>query len=138
VTGVITQFLMDKEVGHRGIDDMRIVETMQERKALMADLSKGFIALPGGFGTLDELFEVLTWLQLGYHGNPVGLLNVSGFYDDLVRFLDRARDDRLLRGVNRDSVLVDTTLAGLLAKMAAFEAPDADKWLDRAAVEYRV
>ncbi|MBL8514719.1 MAG: TIGR00730 family Rossman fold protein [Betaproteobacteria bacterium] len=138
VTGVITRLLMEKEVGHPGVKDMHIVETMHERKALMTRLSQGFIALPGGYGTLDELFDTLTLLQLGVHHHPVGLLNVSGFFDSLVAFLDRARDDRVLRDVNRDSLFVESDLETLIGKMRRFEAPDANKWLDRAAVELRV
>ena len=93
VIGVIPTLLMEKEVGHKGITAMHVVANMHERKALMTELSDGFIALPGGYGTLDELFEALTWLQLGYHRKPVGLLNVDGFFDHLVRFIDHSRDE---------------------------------------------
>lgn len=137
VTGVIPRLLMEKEVGHPGVTDMRVVETMHERKALMTQLSDGFIAIPGGYGTLDELFEALTWQQLSYHRLPVAVLNVSGYYDHLLKFLDHARDQRLLRDMHRDSLLVDTALKPLLDRMRRFTPPDNDKWLDRAAVEMK-
>jgi len=132
VIGVIPQLLMEKEVGHRGISKMHVVNTMHERKALMTELSDGFIALPGGYGTLDELFESLTWQQLGYHIKPVGLLNVSGFYDGLVKFLDHARDDQLLREIHRDALKVDIDLLALIEKMRRAEMPDTAKWLSLA------
>ena len=135
VIGVIPRKLMEKEVGHAGLTQMHVVETMHERKALMTQLCDGFIALPGGFGTLDELFEALTWQQLAYHLLPVGVLNVSGFFDHLVQFLDHARDQRLLRDAHRDSLIVDTSMAPLLKRMESFVPPDNEKWLDRASKE---
>jgi hypothetical protein len=132
VIGVIPQLLMEKEVGHNGITEMHVVANMHERKALMTELSGGFIALPGGYGTLDELFEALTWLQLGYHRKPVGLLNVDGFFDHLVSFLDHSRDERFLRDLHRASLCVDADLRQLIAKLEAAEVPDAGKWLDQA------
>ncbi|MCA2998840.1 MAG: TIGR00730 family Rossman fold protein [Burkholderiales bacterium] len=132
VVGVIPRMLMEKEVGHPGVTQMHVVETMHERKALMTELSDGFIALPGGYGTLDELFESLTWQQLGYHTKPIGLLNVNGFFDGLIAFLDHARDERFLRGLHRDSLQIDTDLAALIDKLRRAEAPDTGKWLDRA------
>lgn len=135
VVGVIPRKLMEKEVGHAGLTQMHVVETMHERKALMTQLSDGFIALPGGFGTLDELFEALTWQQLAYHFLPVGVLNVSGFFNHLVQFLDHARDQRLLREAHRDTLLVDTDLNALIARMRGFVPPNNEKWLDRAAKE---
>jgi uncharacterized protein (TIGR00730 family) len=136
VIGVIPKLLMEKEVGHKGVSKMHIVENMHERKALMTDLADGFIALPGGYGTLDELFEALTWLQLGYHGKPVGLLNVAGFFDGLITFLDHARDERFLRDLHRDALCVDENLALLIGKMQQVEAPDTAKWLDQHAKEF--
>ena len=135
VVGIIPKKLMEKEVGHTGLTQMHVVDTMHERKALMTQLSDAFIALPGGYGTLDELFEALTWQQLAYHLLPVGVLNVSGFFDHLVQFLDHARDQRLLRDAHRDSLLVDTDLAQLIARMQSFVPPNNEKWLDRAAAE---
>lgn len=132
VIGVIPQLLMDKEVGHTGITEMHVVANMHQRKALMTELSDGFIALPGGYGTLDELFEALTWLQLGYHQKPVGLLNVDGFFNHLVSFVDHSRDERFLRELHRDALCVDTDLAQLIKKLKSAEAPDTGKWLDSA------
>ncbi len=131
VIGVIPRLLMEKEVGHKNLTKMHVVENMHERKALMTSLSDGFIALPGGYGTLDELFEALTWLQLGYHGKPVGLLNVAGFFDHLVTFLGHARDEQFLRGLHHDALSVDANLNQLIHKMQDAEAPDTAKWLDR-------
>ncbi len=135
VVGVIPRKLMEKEVGHAGLTQMHVVETMHERKALMTELCDGFIALPGGYGTLDELFEALTWQQLAYHLLPVGVLNVSGFFDHLVQFLDHARNQRLLRDAHRDSLIVDTDLTALIARMRVFVPPNNEKWLDRASKE---
>jgi len=131
VEGVIPTFLDEKEVGHKSLTRIHVVDTMHTRKALMADLSEGFIALPGGFGTLDELAEILTWAQLGLHTHPIGLLNVDGYFDHLVAFLDNCVATGFLRQENRDILMVDTTLPGLLEKMAAYTAPDVEKWLDK-------
>ena len=133
--GVIPRKLMEKEVGHTGLTQMHVVETMHERKALMTQLSDAFIALPGGYGTLDELFEALTWQQLSYHLLPVGVLNVSGFFDHLIQFLDHAREQRLLRDAHRDSLIVDTDLTRLIGRMQKFVPPNNEKWLDSAAKE---
>ncbi|HWZ01955.1 MAG TPA: TIGR00730 family Rossman fold protein [Mucilaginibacter sp.] len=103
--GVIPQFLMDKEVGHPGLTELHIVENMHQRKQLMNDLSEGIIMLPGGFGTLEEFFEVLTWLQLGLHSHPVGILNVNGFYDLLLQQMDVMVEQRFLKPANRELVL---------------------------------
>ena len=135
VVGVIPKKLMEKEVGHTGLTQMHVVNTMHERKALMTDLCDGFIALPGGYGTLDELFEALTWQQLAYHSLPVGVFNVAGFFDHLVMFLDHAKDERLLRDAHRDSLIVDFDLTKLIARMQSFVPPKNEKWLDRAAKE---
>jgi hypothetical protein len=129
--GVIPRLLLEKEVGHRGLTALHVVETMHERKALMTELADGFIALPGGYGTLDELFEALTWQQLGYHRKPVGLLNVSGFFDHLLAFMDHARDGGFLRPMHHDALCLDRDLPALLEKLRAAEPPDTAKWLDR-------
>ena len=135
VVGVIPRKLLEKEVGHTGLTQMHVVETMHERKALMTQLCDGFIAMPGGYGTLDELFEALTWQQLAYHLLPVGVLNVSGFFDHLVQFLDHVRDERLLRAAHRESLIVDTDLQELMSRMQNFVPPDNEKWLDRVSKE---
>lgn len=137
VIGVIPQALMDKELGHTGVTHLHVVGSMHERKQLMVDLSDAFIALPGGYGTLDELFETLTWLQLGFHGKPVGLFNVGGFFEGLLGFLDRVCDDGFLLGGHRDCLLVDTCAESLLARLQAFRAPDLGKWIERLTGEAR-
>ncbi|OGX82492.1 TIGR00730 family Rossman fold protein [Hymenobacter coccineus] len=130
VVGVIPGFLDDKELAHKGCTELHVVETMHERKLLMADRADAFIAMPGGYGTLEELFEVLTWGQLGLHQKPVGLLNVAGYYDHLLLALDRMRDDQLLRTENRAQLLQDASPAGLLAQLAAYRPPQVEKWLN--------
>lgn len=132
VIGVIPKLLMDKEVGHTGLSKLHVVANMHDRKALMTRLADGFVALPGGYGTLDELFEALTWLQLNYHRKPVGILNINGFFDHLIAFLDHARDQRFLRDLHRESLSVDADLERLIEKMRHAEAPDTGKWLDEA------
>lgn len=128
VTGVIPQFLMDKEVGHAGLTEMIVTENMHQRKQKMADLSDGFIILPGGFGTMEEFFEVLTWLQLGLHFKPIGVLNVGGFYDPLFLQLDVMVKNRFLKQNNRDLVFNETDAKVLLDKMQSFTATPDDVW----------
>jgi uncharacterized protein (TIGR00730 family) len=118
VVGVIPQFLVDKEVAHRGLAQLHIVESMHERKALMAEMSDHFVALPGGFGTLDELCEMLTWGQLQLHSGYVGLLNIEGYYDSLIDFFDRTAADGFLRSGSRERVLVGATAAEMLDILA--------------------
>ena len=131
VVGVIPDFLGKKEVGHRGLTERIVVDTMHQRKQRMVDLSDAFIALPGGFGTLDELAEILSWAQLGLHRHPIGLLNVEGYFDHLITFLDHSVDQGFLRPENRAILQVDADLALLLAQLGAYQAPDVDKWLRR-------
>jgi len=138
VIGVIPQLLMEKEVGHAGLTELHVVADMHQRKALMTELADGFIALPGGYGTLDELFEALTWLQLNYHHKPVGLLNVAGFFDHLIAFVDHARDEKFLREMHRDALNVDADLDCLIEKLRTSEVPDTGKWLHLAAKVDRV
>src|SRR5277367_6408587 len=123
VIGVIPESLMAKEVGHAGLTDLRIVKSMHERKALMADLSDGFIAMPGGFGTFEEFCEVVTWSQLGIHAKPCGLLNVEGYYDPLLALFDHAVSEGFLRQQNRELVLADPSPERLLDKMLQFRIP---------------
>ena len=126
--GIIPQFLMDKEVGHTGLTDLIITENMHQRKQKMADLSEGVITLPGGFGTLEEFFEVLTWLQLGLHNNPIGLLNVGGFYDPLLQQMDVMVEHRFLKPVNRQLVLSHSEPGQLVEIMSSFSAKPDDVW----------
>jgi len=128
VIGVIPQKLVDKEVAHRGVTELLVVETMHERKALMNDLSDAFLALPGGFGTLDEFFEVLTWAQLGFHGKPCALLNVAGYYDGMLAMLDHAVTERFLRPAHRELVIADTDPLRLLQRLSAFVPAPKGKW----------
>jgi len=131
VIGVIPESLMAKEVGHQGLTKLRIVGSMHERKALMADLSDGFIALPGGYGTFEEFCEVVTWSQLGLHAKPCGVLNVEGYYDPLLELFDRAVIEQFLRVENRKLVLEDANPKQLLQKMAEFVPAPADKWIGK-------
>jgi len=128
VIGVIPTALMDKELGHTGVTKLHVVASMHERKQLMADLSDGFIALPGGIGTLEELFETFTWLQLGFHRKPVALLDVGGFYDHLLTFLRHATAEQFIRDEHLASLLVGTDAAALLGRMRGFRAEPVGKW----------
>jgi uncharacterized protein (TIGR00730 family) len=129
VIGVIPESLIAREVGHQPLTELRIVQSMHERKAIMSDLSDGFIAMPGGFGTLEEFCEVVTWSQLGIQSKPCGLLNVGGYYDPLLELFDRAVGEGFLREENRHLVLEDRDPERLLAKMANFMPIPADKWI---------
>ncbi len=128
VTGVIPQFLLDKEVEHKGVTKLFVTENMHQRKQKMADLADGFIILPGGFGTLEEFFEVLTWLQLGLHGKAIGVLNVDGFYDHLFAQMDLMVDRKFLKQANRDMVLSDSQPLPLVEKMISFKAVPEEVW----------
>lgn len=124
VTGVIPRHLVDREIGHRGLDDLRVVDSMHERKAQMAELADGFVALPGGWGTLEELIEVLTWAQLGLHRKPVGLVNVTGYFDPLLAFRDAAVAAGFVRPEQRDLLLVENDAEALLDRFAAYVPPE--------------
>ena len=126
--GVIPEFLMNKEVGHEGLTELIITENMHQRKQKMADLSEGVITLPGGYGTLEELFEVLTWLQLGLHHKPIGLLNVGGFYDPLLQQLDVMVAQKFLKPINRELVLSEDKAAALLQRMEQFDVQPDEVW----------
>ncbi len=128
VVGVITEKLLSREVGHDRLSTRYVVSSMHSRKTMMAQLAEGFIALPGGWGTLEEIFEVTTWSQLNYHLKPVGLLNIDGYYDKLVEFIAHASAEGFIRPGHRELMQVDTTLEGLLEKMAAVEIPDFHSW----------
>lgn len=130
VTGIIPGFLEQKEIAHHEIADLRVVGSMHERKTLMAELSDGFIALPGGIGTFEELFEIWTWSQLGQHRKPCGLLNVAGFYDRLVAFLDGVVAEGFLKEDHRRTLLTDTDADRLLDAFASYEPPAGGKWLE--------
>jgi uncharacterized protein (TIGR00730 family) len=132
VVGVITEGLQLREVGHRGLPDLRVVPSMHERKALMAMMSDAFVALPGGAGTLDEFFEAWTWTQLGIHRKPVGVLNTDGFFNPLLTFIDHAVAERFIRAEYRDLIVVASQPDELLDGLDAVALPTTDKWIDRA------
>jgi hypothetical protein len=127
VIGVIPRDLVQREVAHTGLSDLRVVDSMHERKALMAELADGFIALPGGIGTLEELLEVLTWAQLGLHRKPCGLLNVSGYFEQLMAFLDHLVDQRFLHPAHRAMLLATERAEDLLTAFEAYQPPIVDK-----------
>ncbi|MGK9119584.1 TIGR00730 family Rossman fold protein [Olivibacter jilunii] len=129
VVGIIPDFLKKKELAHGGITELHIVETMHQRKTKMHDLSDGFIALPGGFGTMEELFEIITWAQLGLHKKPIGLLNTDSFYDHLVLLLDQMVNNGLLKESNRNMLLVNQDIDTLIEQMYSYEAPAVGKWI---------
>ena len=129
VTGVIPQFLATRELLHEGVTDLRITTGMHERKALMAELSDAFVALPGGLGTYEELFEVMTWAQLGLHCKPIGLLNISGYFDPLVQLVDRAISTGFCRDEHRRLFIVDEQPERLLERLALHQPPTVGKWI---------
>ena len=132
VHGVITEALVAKEVSHRGLSRLRVVGTMHERKAVMADAADAFIMLPGGFGTLDEFFEVLTWTQLGIHAKPCGILDTAGFFDPLRALVDGAVAAGFVHPAHRDMIVVDDRPEALLDRLAGWSPVTVSKWMDRA------
>jgi uncharacterized protein (TIGR00730 family) len=129
--GVIPESLVAKELAHRGLTELRVVDSMHQRKALMAELSDAFLALPGGFGTLEEYCEALTWAQLGLHAKPCGLLNVAGFYDALLELFDHAVREQFVPGPHRLLVLVEQDPQRLLDLLAGYRPPQVEKWIGR-------
>lgn len=134
VVGVIPEALVAKEIAHTSVTKLRVVSTMHERKALIAELSDGFVSLPGGFGTLDELFEVVTWAQLGLHSKPCGLLDVDGFFGALIEHLDRSVERGFLKREHRSLVLVDDSPERLLDRFETYQPPQTGKWIGRDAL----
>ena len=131
VIGIIPASLAEKEVAHQGLTELRIVSSMHERKAMMGELSDAFIALPGGLGTMEELLEVLTWVQLGIHAKPAGLVNVESYFNGLLAFISHAVEERFLLPEHRSMILVDSNIAALLDALAEFVPPSVEKWMDR-------
>ena len=129
VVGVLPHFLRSKEIAHEGLTDLVMVESMHERKTKMHELSDGIIALPGGFGTLEELFEMLTWAQLGLHRKPIGLLNINGFYDHLSKLLHTMVEKGFLKEINHNMLLIGSNTNDLLEKMNRYTAPVVGKWI---------
>lgn len=130
VRGVIPKTLEDKEIAHRGLTKLHVVDSMHDRKSMMAVLADGFVALPGGFGTLEEIIEVLTWGQLQFHSKPCGLLNIDGYFDALLEFFDHATKQGFLHPQHRDMLLVADTPAALLDRFEHYEPPVVEKWPD--------
>lgn len=131
VIGVLPHFLSSKEIAHEQLTELILVDTMHERKTKMHELCDGVITLPGGFGTMEELFEMLTWAQLGLHQKPIGILNVNGFYDDLASLIQNMVDKGFLKPVNQQMLLVDHTIDGLIEKMRSYVAPEVSKWIKK-------
>ena len=131
VIGVIPKSLADREVAHHGVTDLRIVDSMHTRKAMMADLSDAFLAMPGGVGTFEEFFEAITWTQLGLHRKACGLLNVAGFYTPLAVFIDQAVSEGFIKPVHRAAIVVDDNSERLLNSLSTIDLPDAPKWINR-------
>jgi uncharacterized protein (TIGR00730 family) len=131
VHGVITRALEDKEVAHQGLTTLEVVDTMHQRKAAMADLADGFVMLPGGFGTLDEFMEAVTWTQLGIHSKPCGVLDVKGYFDPLRAMLERATRERFMREQHRDIVIVESDPEALLDRLSSWKPSTVEKWLDQ-------
>jgi uncharacterized protein (TIGR00730 family) len=129
VIGVIPQSLMRKEIAHSGLTNLRVVDSMHQRKALMAELSDAFIALPGGFGTFEEFCEIVTWAQLGLHGKPCGILNVEGYYDQLLGLFDHAVDQKFLHPANRALVIAGKNPAEILGRLTNHKVPHVEKWI---------
>ncbi|MCF2873236.1 MULTISPECIES: TIGR00730 family Rossman fold protein [unclassified Tenacibaculum] len=131
VIGVLPTFLKSKEIAHTGLTELILVDSMHERKTKMNELCDGVIALPGGFGTMEELFEMLTWGQLGLHKKPIGILNINGFYNNLITFLDHMVTMGLLKERNRKMVLISDHIDELLTKMKTYQAPTTGKWITK-------
>lgn len=131
VIGVIPQSLVDRELAHKGLSELRVVASMHERKAVMAELADSFVAMPGGFGTLDELFEIITWAQLGFHRKPIALLNIGGYFDPLITFIEHMETEGFIKPEHRNAVLVKNDVDSLLDTLLAYQAPQLEKWLKK-------
>ncbi len=135
VIGVMPRLIVDKEIAHKQITELHIVESMHERKAMMAELSDAFIAMPGGFGTMDEIFEIMTWNQLEIIDKPTGLLNVDGYFDHLIAFIDHAVNEKFVRDEHNRNLIVETDADILIKKLEGFVPQKAEKWIDRLKVD---
>jgi uncharacterized protein (TIGR00730 family) len=131
VVGVLPHFLQSKEIAHKNLTELILVETMHERKTKMSELCNGVIVLPGGYGTLEEFFEMITWAQLGLHKKPIAILNINGFYDDLIKLVQTMVDKGFLKQINREMLLVSDNIDELLEKMRNYEAPSVGKWISK-------
>ena len=131
VIGVIPNFLKTKEIAHQGLTELISVESMHERKTKMNELCDGVIALPGGFGTLEELFEMLTWAQLGLHSKPIGILNINGYYDSLITLVDTMIDNGFIKNIHKDMILISNEVDDLIDQMENYNAPIVEKWISK-------
>jgi uncharacterized protein (TIGR00730 family) len=131
VIGVLPRFLQSKEIAHTQLAELIVVETMHERKAKMNELCDGVIVLPGGYGTLEEFFEMITWAQLGLHQKPIGILNIDGFYDDLIKLVQNMVEKGFLKQVNQEMLLISNSIDELLQKMRNYKAPAVGKWISK-------
>lgn len=131
VIGILPHFLKSKEIAHNQLTELILVETMHERKTRMNNLCDGVIVLPGGYGTLEEFFEMITWAQLGLHQKPIGILNIGGFYDDLIKLVQTMVDQGFLKQINRDMLLISDTIDDLLEMMSNYQAPLVGKWISK-------
>ena len=131
VIGVLPRFLQSKEIAHDGLSELIVCNSMHERKTKMFELAEGFIALPGGYGTLEEVLEMLTWQQLGLHKFPIGFLNVDGFYNCLITFFDEIEKTKLLNAQNRKMALFSNTITDLIFQMQSYKAPEVEKWINK-------
>jgi len=129
--GVLPHFLQSKEIAHQELTELILVETMHERKTKMNDLCDGVIVLPGGYGTLEEFFEMITWAQLGLHKKPIAILNINGFYDDLIKLVQNMVDKGFLKQINQEMLLVSDSIDELLEKMKNYRAPSVGKWISK-------
>jgi uncharacterized protein (TIGR00730 family) len=132
VVGVIPEALSRKELAHQSLTELHVTQSMHERKTLMAELSDGFIAMPGGIGTLEEIFEIWTWAQLGFHNKPCGMLNIGGYFDSLTAFLDHAVEEQFVRPPHRSMLIVETAPETLLDRLATYKPTTIQKWVDKA------
>ena len=131
VTGVIPQSLVDRELAHNGLSEIHVVKSMHERKAMMAEIADAFIAMPGGYGTLDELFEIITWAQLGFHHKPIALLNIGGYFDPLLTFIEHMATEGFIKPEHRGAVLVKNEVDTLLDTLLSYKPPQLEKWLKK-------
>jgi uncharacterized protein (TIGR00730 family) len=131
VTGVIPQSLVDRELAHVGLSELHVVTSMHQRKAMMAEIADAFIALPGGFGTLDELFEIITWAQLGFHHKPIALLNISGYFDPLILFIEHMATEGFIKPEHRHALLVKDDVDTLLDTLLSYQPPQLEKWINK-------
>ncbi len=131
VTGIIPQSLVDRELAHTGLSALHVVTSMHERKAMMAQLADAFIALPGGYGTMDELFEIITWAQLGFHHKPIAMLNLGGYFDPLLTFIEHMSTEGFIKPEHRSVVLVKSDVDELLDGLISYEAPRLEKWIKK-------